>query len=139
MNGRPLTLLIAAAVVALEGLVALGLGVYVAVETLTGAPDDVTSALAVAGFGLLVGAGLLWVAWGGLFKMERWGRSPGVLTQIFMLPVGGTLITSSQPQLGIPMIVVALAGLVTLLAPPTTQALYGDGQASGADTDPSRR
>ncbi|MEU8365236.1 hypothetical protein AB0C27_55400 [Nonomuraea sp. NPDC048882] len=127
MNGRPLTLLIAAAVVAVEGLVALGLGVFVAVETLTGTPDDMTSAVAEAVFGLLVGAGLLWVAWGGLFQMERWGRSPAVVTQIFMLPVGGTLITSDLPQLGIPLIVVALAGLATLLAPPTTHALYGDG------------
>ncbi|MEV4565951.1 hypothetical protein AB0K12_19495 [Nonomuraea sp. NPDC049419] len=127
MNGRPLTLLIAAAVVAVEGLVALGLGVFVAVETLTGRPDDMTTAVAEAVFGLLVGAGLLWVAWGGLFKMERWGRSPAVLTQIFMLPVSVTLIQSDQPQLGIPLIVVALTGLVTLLAPPTTHALYGDG------------
>ncbi|MEV0167178.1 hypothetical protein ACGFJC_35610 [Nonomuraea fuscirosea] len=127
MNGRPLTLLIAAAVVAVEGLVALGLGVFVAVETLTGTPDDMTSAVAEAVFGLLIGAGLLWVAWGGLFMMERWGRSPAVVTQIFMLPVGGTLITSDLPQLGIPLIVVALAGLATLLAPPTTHALYGDG------------
>ncbi|GAA1658257.1 hypothetical protein GCM10009733_064960 [Nonomuraea maheshkhaliensis] len=127
MNGRPLTLLIAAAVVAVEGLVALGLGVFVAVETLTGTPDDMTSAVAEAVFGLLVGAGLLWVAWGGLFRMERWGRSPAVVTQIFMLPVGGTLITSDLPQLGIPLIVVALAGLAALLAPPTTHALYGDG------------
>ncbi|MGR6914815.1 hypothetical protein ACU635_11265 [[Actinomadura] parvosata] len=137
MNGRPLTLLIAAAVVALEGLVALGLGVYVAVQTLTGKPDDLTSALAEAVFGLLIGAGLLWVAWGGLFKMERWGRSPGVLTQIFMLPVGGTLVTSDQPQLGIPVIVLGVLGLVTLLAPPTTQALYPDDQAP--DPGPSRR
>ncbi|MEV4804205.1 hypothetical protein AB0K18_29730 [Nonomuraea sp. NPDC049421] len=127
MNGRPLTLLIAAAVVAVEGLVALGLGVFVAVETLTGRPDDMTTAVAEAVFGLLVGAGLLWVAWGGLFQMERWGRSPAVLTQIFMLPISVTLIQSDQPQLGIPLIVVALAGLVTLLAPPTTHALYGDG------------
>ncbi|MEV4174412.1 hypothetical protein [Nonomuraea sp. NPDC049709] len=127
MNGRPLTLLVAAAVVALEGLIALGLGVFVVVETLTGTPDDLTTALAEAVFGLLIGAGLLWVAWGGLFRMERWGRAPAVLTQIFMLPVGGTLVTSDQPQLGIPLIVVALAGLVTLLAPPTTHALYGDG------------
>jgi hypothetical protein len=127
VNGRPLTLLIAAAVVAVEGLVALGLGVFVAVETLTGTPDDMTTAVAEAVFGLLVGAGLLWVAWGGLFRMERWGRSPAVLTQIFMLPVSVTLIQSDQLQLGIPLIVVALAGLVTLLAPPTTHALYGDG------------
>ncbi|WP_043624304.1 hypothetical protein [Nonomuraea candida] len=127
MNGRPLTLLIAASVVALEGLIALGLGVFVAVETLTGRPDDLTTALAEAVFGLLIGAGLLWVAGGGLLRKERWGRAPGVLTQIFMLPVGGTLITSGQAQLGLPLIVVALAGLVTLLAPPTTHALYGDG------------
>ncbi|MEU6717634.1 hypothetical protein ABZ897_39730 [Nonomuraea sp. NPDC046802] len=129
MNRRPLTLLIAAAVVALEGLVALGLGVFVAVETLTGRPDDMTSAAAEAVFGLLIGAGLLWVAWGGLIKMERWGRSPAVLAQIFMLPIAVTLIQSDQPQLGIPVIVAALAGLATLLAPPTTYALYGDGQA----------
>ncbi|MEV0390056.1 hypothetical protein [Nonomuraea sp. NPDC050643] len=127
MNSRPHTLLIAATVVALEGLVASGLGVYVAVETLTGAPGNMTTAVAESVFGLLIGAGLLWVAWGGLFKMERWGRSPAVLAQIFLLPVGGTLIQSDQAQLGIPLIVVALTGLATLLAPPTTHALYGDG------------
>ncbi|MGW0809599.1 hypothetical protein [Nonomuraea sp. NPDC002799] len=127
MNRRPLTLLAAAAVVALEGLIALGLGVFVAVATLTGTPDDMTTAVAEAAFGVLIGAGLLWVAWGGLFKLERWGRSPGVLTQIFMVPIAVTLIQSDQPQLGIPLIVVALAGFVTLLAPPTTHALYGDG------------
>ncbi|WP_393176607.1 hypothetical protein [Nonomuraea marmarensis] len=124
---RPVSLVIAAAIVALEGLVALGLGVYVGVEALAGTSDNLTTALAEAGFGALVGAGLLWVAWGGLFKIERWGRSPGVVAQIFMLPVAVTLIQSDQPQLGIPLIVVALAGLGTLLAPPTTHALYGDG------------
>jgi hypothetical protein len=127
VNRRPLTILIAAAVVALEGLIALGLGLFVAVEALTGTPGNMTTALAEAAFGVLIGAGLLWVAWGGLFKMERWGRSPGVLTQIFVMPVAVTLIQSDQPQLGIPLIVVALAGLVTLLLPPTTRALYGDG------------
>jgi hypothetical protein len=126
VNGRPLTLLVAAVIVAVEGLIALGLGVFVAVETLAGTPGDMTTALAEAVFGLLVGAGLLWVAWGGLFKMVRWGRSPAVLAQIFLLPVGWTL-TSEQPQLGIPLIVIAVAALAALLAPPTTHALYGDG------------
>ncbi|MEV4018737.1 hypothetical protein AB0J35_50415 [Nonomuraea angiospora] len=127
MNRRPVTLVIAAAIVALEGLVALGLGIYVAVETLVSTPGNLTTAIAESAFGVLVGAGLLWVAWGGLFKMERWGRSPGVLTQIFMVPISVTLIQSGQPQLGIPLIVIAVAGLATLLAPPTTHALYGDG------------
>ncbi|MEU6787546.1 hypothetical protein ABZ912_50865 [Nonomuraea angiospora] len=127
MNRRPVTLVIAAAIVALEGLVALGLGIYVAVETLVSTPGNLTTAIAESAFGVLVGAGLLWVAWGGLFRMERWGRSPGVLTQIFMVPISVTLIQSDQPQLGIPLIVIAVAGLATLLAPPTTHALYGDG------------
>ncbi|WP_328807954.1 hypothetical protein [Nonomuraea antri] len=123
---RPWSLIVAAAVVALEGLVALGLGGFVAVESLVGKPDDVTSAIAEAVFGVLVGAGLLWVAWGGLYKKERWGRAPGVLAQIFVLPVAWTLMQSGQARLGIPLIVVALAGLAALLAPPTTHALYGD-------------
>jgi hypothetical protein len=40
--------------------------------------------------------------------------------------VAVTLIQSDQPLIGIPLIVVALIGLGTLLAPPTTHALYGD-------------
>ncbi|MFI7609642.1 hypothetical protein E1286_34655 [Nonomuraea terrae] len=127
MNGRPLSLLIATAVVALEGLVAAGLGVFAAVEALTGTPVDLSTALAEAVFALLVGAGLLWVAGGGLFRTQRWGRSPAVLAQIFLLPVAYTLIQSGVPQLGIPLAVVAVAGIATLLAPPTTHALYGDG------------
>lgn len=127
MPKRPWTLLVAAAVVALEGLVALGLGLYVAFETLTSTPDNLTTAIAESAFGLLIGAGLVWVAYGGLLRAERWGRSPGVLTQIFMLPVAVTLIQSDQPLIGVPLIVVALTGLVALLAPPTTHALYGDG------------
>ncbi|PZG15088.1 hypothetical protein [Nonomuraea aridisoli] len=127
MNGRPLSLLIATAVVALEGLVAVGLGVFAAVEALTGNPVSLSTALAEAVFALLVGAGLLWVAGGGLFRVQRWGRSPAVLAQIFLLPVAYTLIQSGVPQLGIPLAVVAVAGIAALLAPPTTHALYGDG------------
>ena len=123
---RPTTLIIAAVVVALEGIVALGLGVYVGAETAMGAAKDLTPAIAEAGFGILLGAGLLWVAYGGLFRMERWGRSPSVLAQIIAIPVGITLFDSGQPSLGIPLIVVALIGIGTLLAPPTTKALYGE-------------
>ncbi|NUR84827.1 MAG: hypothetical protein HOY71_12150 [Nonomuraea sp.] len=123
---RPPTLLIAALVVALEGAVALGLGVFAGVETLAGAAGDVTAAAAEAGFGILLGAGLLWVAYGGLFRMERWGRSPGVLAQIIAIPVGVTLFDSGKPVLGIPLVLIALIGIGTLLAPPTTKALYGE-------------
>lgn len=123
---RPWSLVVAAVIVALEGLVALGLGVYAAVGTLTGQATETLAGVAEAAFGLLIGAGLIWVAWGGLLRAERWGRAPGVLTQIFMIPVSVTVIQSGQPAIGVPLLVVAIAGLATLLAPPTTKALYGD-------------
>ncbi|NUW45092.1 hypothetical protein [Nonomuraea rhodomycinica] len=128
MSKRPLSLLVAAVVVALEGLVTFGLGGFVAVETARGLAADVTSAVAEAAFGMLIGAGLLWVAWGGLLRGERWGRTPTVLAQVFVLPVAITLIDSGRPDLGVPLVAVAVIGLAAVLAPPTTKALYGDGQ-----------
>jgi hypothetical protein len=120
-----MTLTAAAAITGLEGVTALLLGAYVGVETVIGEPDDLVSSIFVAGFGILVGAALLRVAWG-MIQVDRWTRSPGVLTQIFALPVGVTLIQSDQQAIGIPLIAVAVIGLVALLSPPTTQALYGD-------------
>lgn len=125
MVKSPGTLVVAAVVVAVEGLVAFGLGVFVGVETLTGGATETTAAIAEAAFGILIGAGLLWVAWGGLLRAERWGRTPGVLTQIFMIPIAITVIID-QPAIGIPLLVLAVLGIAMLLAPPTTRALYGN-------------
>ena len=120
-----MTLTVAAAIMGLEGVTALLLGGYVGVETVIGKPADLISSIFVAGFGILIGAVLLRVAWG-MIQVDEWTRSPGVLTQIFALPVGVTLIQSDQQAIGIPLIAVAVIGLVALLSPPTTQALYGD-------------
>ncbi|WP_101787764.1 hypothetical protein [Nonomuraea indica] len=126
MSKRPPSLVAAALVVALEGLIALGLGGYGILETLRGAASDLTAGLAAGAFGLLVGAGLLWVAWGGLLKVERWGRAPGVLAQILLIPVAVTLIQSQQALPGGTLLVMAVVGLAALLAPPTTRALVGE-------------
>lgn len=110
---------------ALEGLSALLLGGYVGVETVIGRPSDLMTSIAVAAFGIGIGAALLWVGWG-ILAAERWARSPGVLTQIFAIPVSVTLIQSDQLVIGISLITLVVIGLVTLLSPPTTHALYGD-------------
>jgi hypothetical protein len=120
-----MTLTAAAAIMGLEGVTALLLGGYVGVETAIGNPTDLISSIFVAGFGILVGAALLRVAWG-MIQVNRWTRSPGVLTQIFALPVGITLIQSDQQAIGIPLIAIAVIGLVALLSPSTTRVLYGD-------------
>ncbi|WP_235558089.1 hypothetical protein [Sphaerimonospora mesophila] len=127
--GRPVTVIVAAAALAAEGLLTLVLGGYVAVETLVGRPTDTVTSLAVAGFGLLTGAGLLWVAWG-LWQMLRWSRGPAVVTQIFALPLAITLIQSEQYGYGVPLVAAAAVALVTLLAPSSTRALMdGDGRS----------
>jgi hypothetical protein len=122
---RPLTLTIAAVVLAIEGVTGFVLGGYVGVETIVGRPVDMTTSIAVAAFGLVVGAGIVRVGLGAL-RAERWCRSPGVLTQIFAIPVGVSLIQSHQLALAAPLLVAAAIGLATLLSPPTTKALYGE-------------
>ncbi|WP_449060894.1 hypothetical protein [Planomonospora algeriensis] len=129
MQNRPPTLTVAAAVLALEGLTALLLGGYVAVETVAGNPSDAMSSAFVAGFGLLVGAILLRVAWG-LLRAEKWTRSPGVLTQIFMVPVVVTLFQSDRALPGGLLAAAVVTALAALLSPPTTRILYGDAEPS---------
>lgn len=125
MSNRPFTLVVAAALLALEGLTALALGGWVGYETLLGEAGDVMSSLVLAAFGLAVGAGLLWVAWG-IVQVLRWSRGPAVVTQIFAVPVAITLIQSGQLGWGVPLIVTAAVILVTLLAPASTHALTHD-------------
>lgn len=126
VQNRPFTLLVAAVAVAIEGLTAVAIGGWVAYETLIGAADDVMSSLVLAGFALAVGAGLVWVAWG-ILQLMRWSRGPAVVTQIFAVPLAISLIQAGQLAWGVPLIVAAAVILVTLLAPPTTHALMGDG------------
>ncbi|MEU8267666.1 hypothetical protein AB0B89_10890 [Sphaerisporangium sp. NPDC049002] len=125
MLNRPVTLVVAAVVLALEGLTAVVLGGYAAVETVIGKPADVSSSIVVSAFGIGIGAALIWVAWG-VLGAARWSRAPGVVTQIFALPVAVSLVQSAQTVPGVLLIVVALAGLVALLAPATTRAMIGD-------------
>ncbi|GGL17047.1 hypothetical protein Sme01_71540 [Sphaerisporangium melleum] len=122
MSNRPVTLIVAAVILAVEGAVALVLGGYVAVETLVGAPADVTSSVFVGIFGIVAGAALLWVARGAL-RAARWSRAPGVVTQIFALPVAVSLVQSGQVVIGVLLALAALAGLAVLLAPATTRAM----------------
>jgi hypothetical protein len=117
----------AAAIVALQGLAACGFGLYVGWESIAGHPHDRVSAFGVTALALGAGAGLIAVA-RGLLKAERWTRSPGVLAQLFAIPVSVSLIQSGQPWIGYPLIVTAVVALLMLLSKPTATALYGGGE-----------
>ncbi|GAA0965199.1 hypothetical protein GCM10009555_004060 [Acrocarpospora macrocephala] len=125
MSNRPVTLTVAAAVLALEGLTALVWGVYVGYEIVIGKAEDVPSALALAGFCVAVGAGFGWVALA-VLRALRWSRGPAVVAQIFLIPLAVNLIQAEQYGWGIPLVAAAAIALVTLLAPQSTRALMDE-------------
>ncbi|MEO3810885.1 hypothetical protein ABGB17_17940 [Sphaerisporangium sp. B11E5] len=125
MFNRPVTLIVAAAVLAAEGLTAIALGGYAGVQTVAGGATAVGDSIVISALGLVVGAALLWVAWG-VSSAARWSRAPGVVTQIFSVPVGVSLTQSGQYVPGALLLALAAAGVVALLAPPTTRAMIKD-------------
>ena len=112
----PRPVLAAAALVAVEGAALLVLAVVNVVLT---ALDDAGSVpLALAGALLLAifGAALLLLA-RALRALRPPARSPVVAVQIVALPVGWTLAsTNGRPEIGVPVLVLAVAVLVLLFA-----------------------
>ena len=129
---RPRRLTYAAALVALEGLALLAGGVWMLVEALAGAPDDRGSAV-TGGITLIVLALLPLLAARGLLAQKSWSRGPAVITQLMALPVAYNLLQADSVAIpaGIALAVVAVASLVLLVNPATTQALgiKGPGRA----------
>lgn len=119
---RPLKL--AAAVVAVEGLVLVVLGIA---EALTIHGSRLVLGLTTTGFFLAYGVALVLVAFRGLWKAARWSRGPTVFTQLIQLLVaysfwgggGGTRAVA------VALAVLALAVLVCVFQKASTEALAG--------------
>lgn len=107
----------------LEGLLLLAAGVFVGVQTLTGQPHNRAEAVWVLILALLAGAGLL-LAGVGLLRGRRWGRAPAVLAQIIAIPVAVGMIQSGLYAIGVPLVVVAVVGLVLLFTRSFTRAMF---------------
>ncbi|MFF7563899.1 hypothetical protein ACFZB4_28470 [Streptomyces pseudovenezuelae] len=129
---RPRRLTYAAALAALEGLALVAGGVWMLVEGLAGDPDDRQSAV-TGGVTLIVLALLPLLAARGLLGRRSWSRGPAVITQIMALPVAYNLLQADSVAIpaGIALAVVAVAALILLINPATTQALgiRGPGRA----------
>ncbi|MFE9093752.1 hypothetical protein [Streptomyces sp. NPDC007264] len=121
---RPARLTAAAALAGLEGLALVVGGVWMCVLGLTGSPDDRGQAV-TGGITLVVLALLPLLAARGLLRRRGWSRGPAVITQILALPVAYNLLQADSLAIpgGIALAVVAVAALVLLVNPATTQAL----------------
>ncbi|MEV6958762.1 hypothetical protein AB0M97_06085 [Streptomyces sp. NPDC051207] len=133
---RPPRLTYAAALVGLEGLALLVGGAWMLVLGVTGHPDDRQQAV-TGGVTLMVISLLPLLAARGLLACRSWSRGPAVVTQLMALPVAYNLLQADSVAIpaGIALAVVAVAALVLLVNPATTQALgiRGPGRAQDGE------
>jgi hypothetical protein len=118
---RPLTLVVAAILVAIEALIAVG---YAATEIgqirMSRAVLGVGVAVLMACFGLL-----LFVVARGVFFGRRWSRAPAVATQLILLPIAWSFRGGATTWVSIALAVLAIAVLVALLHPRSTAVFIG--------------
>jgi hypothetical protein len=134
MGPSPATLRAAAAVQAAEAVLVLAATVLAGIDTAAGRSYQVGSGIALTAIGVACVAGLALVA-AGLARARRWSRTPALLTQLFLGIVGISLLQGQRFDWGVLSVVLAVAGLAALLAPPSLRALAGREQAR---PEPSR-
>ena len=122
MRPRPPALLLAAAVQGAEAVVLLVAAVLSAVDTAAGRSYQRSSgiALTVIAFGAV--AVVAFIAWG-IYRVRRWSRTPALLTQLFVGTTGVYLLEGHRFGWGVPTLLLAIAGFVGLLLPPSLRAL----------------
>ena len=113
---RPLTIVVAAALLVVEALIALA---YAAVEV-----GHVRMSRAVVGVGVTIlmacfGLVLLLVA-RGVFLGRKWSRGPAVATQLILLPIAWSFKGGGTTWVSIVLAVLAVAVLVGVLHPRST-------------------
>ncbi|MBA2956643.1 hypothetical protein GON03_01240 [Nocardioides sp. MAH-18] len=123
----PAPLLVAASLVAVEGLLLLG---YAVLEVASVDSDRVAVAATTGLFFLAYGVGLL-VCARGLSRRRSWARSPVVLAQLIQLGVAWSFWGGSTTAVAIAVALVAVIVLVGVFHPASIEAL------EAADADPT--
>jgi hypothetical protein len=111
----------AAIIVAVEALGAFAFGVA---ELITLDSNRLSVGVTTSAFFLLYAVGLAAAA-RGLVRLNGWSRGPIVLAQLIQLGVAWSFHGNSTDWVAILLAVPAVAVLVVVLAPATTDALYG--------------
>jgi hypothetical protein len=107
---------------AAEAAGVLAAAVYAGIAAAQGKSYQSSSGIALT----IIGAGtavVLALVATGLARVRRWSRTPALLTQLFVGIVAIYLLQGDRLWLGIPAMVLAVAGLALLFMPPSLRAL----------------
>jgi hypothetical protein len=119
----PKPLKAACVLIALQAAGLVAGGVALLVDSLVGHPNDRASAVLAAAFAF-IGAVALGFGARGLLRMRPSARTPVVVLQVLMVPVGYQLaFDSERPEWGGPILLCALAVLYLLFTPPARAVL----------------
>jgi hypothetical protein len=118
----PAPLVVAASLVAVEGLLVVGYGVLEAASLTVG---RLTMGLTTAVFFLGYGAGLLVCAWA-LRGLRSWARSPVVLAQLIQLGLAWSFRGGETTYVAVGLALAAVVVLVGVLHPASIDALSGE-------------
>lgn len=107
----------AALVVAVEAVLAGALALVLLWLAVAGHPGSVGRALAEVVY-VAIAAGALAVGARGLRRVSSWARGPVVVLQLLLGLIGYTLaLPAGRPLLGMPVLALAVLGLVLLFTP----------------------
>jgi hypothetical protein len=133
--GPPPQVRLAGVLVAVQALLALGFAGVLVVRA-SSAELPVSFVLGEAGYFAVIGAALLAVGIG-LVGGRRWARSPAIVTQLLLLPVVYSLLSSRQALAGVVCGVWVFAAFMLLLN--ERSRLWSMGVDPVVSPDPARR
>ena len=121
-GARPVALRLAAAAQAAEAVGLAVAAVFAAVATANGKSYQPASgiALTVIAFGTAAGLAAFAV---GLDRARPWTRTPVVMTQVFVIIAGFTLLDGHRTEWGVPALLLAVACLASVFTPASLLAL----------------
>jgi hypothetical protein len=119
---RPAALRLAAAAQLIEALGLCVAAVFGAISTAEGKSHQVAAGVVLILLALGTAAGLAAIAVG-LARARPWSRVPAVMTQVFVVIAGISLLDGNRPEWGVPALVLAGACVAGLLAPASLRAL----------------
>jgi len=118
----PASLRLAAAAQAIEAVGLCVAGVFAAVSTADGKSYQTASGIALTLLAFGVAAGLVAIA-AGLAKARPWSRTPAIMTQVFVVIAGITLLEGHRPEWGVPALLLSAVCVAGLLTPASLRAL----------------